>query len=393
MFETSVIELSQSALETNIRFLKKQIPKSTRFSSVIKGNAYGHGISFFVPLAEKCGIRHFSVFSANEALAAMKHRSAKSDITIMGAIENSHIPWAVENGISFYVFDTGRLKRAISAADKIGRKAKIHLELETGLNRTGLSGRELDQAIDLIKVKCQSVKLEGICTHFAGAESLSNYLRIQNQITRYHELCDELHHKGFNLGPGNVLRHTACSAAALIYPETILDMVRLGIAQYGFWPSKETEISFFTRKQKRGRNTRWKDPLVRVIKWKSRIMSTKRVRRGEYVGYGSSSLVTRNSRIAAVPVGYFHGFSRELSNRGYVLVRGQRAPVLGMVNMNMIMIDITHIPYAQKGNEVVLIGKQGDISISVGSFGELTRFINYELLVSLPSEIPRIIVS
>lgn len=392
MFATSIIELSQSALQKNIRFLKKQIPKSTRFSSVIKGNAYGHGISFFVPLAEKCGIRHFSVFSANEARMAMKHRTANSDIIIMGAIDNDHIPWAVENGIAFYVFDSGRLKRALSAAEKIGRKAKIHLELETGLNRTGLSGRELDQAVDLLMVKHNALQLEGICTHFAGAESLSNYLRIQNQITCYHNLCQKICSKGVKLSPDHTLRHTACSAAALIYPETVMDMVRFGIAQYGFWPSQETEINFFTRKLKQGKKTGWKDPLVRVIKWKSKIMSTKTVQPGDYIGYGSSSLVTRKSRIAAVPVGYFHGFSRDLSNRGYVLVRGQRAPVMGMVNMNMIMIDITHIPYAQKGNEVVLIGKQGDASISVGSFGELTRFINYELLVSLPSEIPRIIV-
>jgi len=393
MFETSLIELSESALKKNIRFLKKQIPRTTRFSSVIKGNAYGHGIGLFVPMAEKCGIRDFSVYSANEAHAALRSRTARSDITIMGALENSQIPWAIENDIAFYVFDQDRLRSTLRTARKLGKPARIHIEIETGLNRTGFAGKQLEKAAHIVATHPEAFRVEGVCTHFAGAESVSNYLRIQRQIERYRSVCQSLKHFGVDSDRPETVRHTACSAAALIYPETIMDMVRFGIAQYGFWPSKETEINFFTRKRRDLRHSRWRDPLVRVIKWKSRIMSTKKVRQGEYVGYGSSSLITRNTRIATVPVGYFHGFSRDLSNRGHVLVRGRRAPVMGKVNMNVIMIDITDIPYARKGDEVVLIGRQGDNTISVGSFGEMTRFINYELLVSLPSEIPRKVVA
>ncbi len=270
--------------------------------------------------------------------------------------------------------------------------ARIHIEVETGLNRTGLTVKQLEAALALIRTNRDFVEVLGICTHFAGAESVSNYLRIQNQISRFHSMCDAVNRSGFKVGNDGIHRHTACSAAALIYSETVMEMVRIGIAQYGFWPSKETEINFFTRKTKNGRHARYKDPLVRVIKWKSRVMSTKSVKRGDYVGYGTSSLITRRSRIATVPVGYFHGFSRDLSNRGHVLIRGQRAPVLGMVNMNVIMVDITDIRHARTGDEVVMIGKQGNNTISVGSFGEMTRFINYELLASLPSQIPRVLV-
>lgn len=391
MFETSLIEISESALKENIRFLTGQLPRTTGFSSVIKGNAYGHGIDKFVPLAEKCGIRNFSVYSAGEALSALRNLTASSGITIMGALDNAEVPWAVENGIAFYIFDLDRLRKALHAARKIGIPACIHLEVETGLNRTGLTGRRLHRAVDLIRANAAHFSVEGICTHFAGAESLSNYLRIQHQIQRFETTCSDLENGDFSLN--GITRHTACSAAALIYPETRMDMVRFGIAQYGFWPSKETEINFFSRKHKKLRHSRWKDPLIRVIKWKSRVMSTKTVRRGDYVGYGSSSLITRQTRIATVPVGYFHGFSRDLSNRGHVLIRGRRAPVMGLVNMNVIMVDITDIPNARKGDEVVMIGRQGDSTISVGSFGEMTRFINYELLVSLPSEIPRRVVA
>ncbi len=392
MYETSRIELSQSALKKNIRFLKRQIGKKTVFSSVIKGNAYGHGSSLFVPMAEQCGLRHFSVFSADEALQAFRSKNENSRILIMGDIHDDAVYWAVENDISFYVFDSTRMKSALRAAKRVHKKARVHLEIETGLNRTGFFGKALKQAVSTMIKNKEHLVLEGICTHYAGAENLSNYLRIQNQLESFNQQYRGLSKQLARPGLSRVLRHTACSAAMLTYPETIMDMVRIGIAQYGFWPSKETEIHFSTSKNPKQKRSKQHDPLVRVIKWVSRVMSTKKVKRGEYVGYGSSSLVTRDLKLAAVPVGYFHGFSRDQSNKGHVLVRGRRAPVVGMVNMNMIMIDITDVPDVRTGDEIVIIGKQGDNTISVGSFGELARCINYELLVSLPSEIPRVVV-
>ncbi len=393
MYETSHIELSRSALKKNIRFLKRQLPRDVIFSSVIKGNAYGHGIPFFLPMAEQCGIRHFSVFSADEALKAKTSSSLDSRVLIMGDVGPEAMGWAVENDVEFYVFEMDRLKKALREAKKLRKKARVHLELETGLNRTGFQPKKLARAIDFVGKNREFLQVEGICTHYAGAESLGNYWRIQNQIAAFEQGWHLLQAELAQAGASDAIRHTACSAAALTYPETVMDLVRFGIAQYGFWPSKETEIQFYAPKNAgRKRRSRHLDPLVRVLKWVSRVMSTKKVKRGDYVGYGSSSLVTRDLKIASVPVGYFHGFSRDLSNRGHVLVRGHRAPVMGMVNMNMIMIDVTEIPGVTKGDEVVIIGKQGENTISVGSFGELTRFINYELLVSLPSEIPRVVV-
>lgn len=391
MFQTSHIEISRSALIKNIRFLKRHLPSTTKFSSVIKGNAYGHSIDLFVPLAEKAGISHFSVFSADEALAAKESSHPNTEIMIMGAIDTEELNWAIENDVSFYAFEMGRLKNAANTAKKLKKKAKTHLELETGLHRTGFEQRDLSRALKYITSRPEQLKLEGICTHYAGAESMSNYLRITHQIALYNALCNKLAARGIQFGPGKTLRHTACSAAALVYPETRMDMVRIGIAQYGYWPSKETEINFFHRVYKVKRPA-IKDPLIRVIKWVSRIMSIKRVRRGDFVGYGSSCLATRDQTLAAVPVGYFHGFARSLSNVGHVLVRGRRAPVVGTVNMNLTMVDVTDIEGAQLGDEVVIIGKQGDRTISVGAFGEMTRAINYETLVRLPTEIPRVVV-
>jgi alanine racemase len=391
MFETSTIELSQSALRKNIRFLRRTLPKGVTFCSVIKGNAYGHDISSFLPMAEQCGIRHFAVFSADEAYRALNSRTEHSHIMIMGNVNKDEVSWAVENDISFFVFNSDRLRRAVRAAKKQNRKARIHIEVETGLNRLGFSTSALKSAAKVIEANKDHLSIEGVCSHLAGAETLNNYHRIQAQITAFSDHLSFLDTFRQTLAINSFTRHLACSAAVFTFPNTIFDMARIGIAQYGFWPSKETEIHYLNTRQQ-SRRRKWIDPLCRVIKWRSQVMDTKRVKRGDHVGYGSSSLVTRALKVASVPVGYFHGFSRNLGNRGHVLVGGVRAPVLGTVNMNMMMVDITDIPNVRRGDEVVIIGKQKDQTISVGSFEEMSRFINYEILVRLPSEIPRVVV-
>jgi alanine racemase len=386
MFHSSTIELSESALRKNIRFLRSYIGPDTIFSSVIKGNAYGHGINVFVPLAEKCGVRHFSVFSADEAHKALQARGRDSHIMIMGHVDGDALEWAVANGLSFYAFDLDRLQQALWVARKVGKPARVHLELETGLHRTGLEGESLRRAVALVRDNPDAVTVEGACTHYAGAESVGNYLRIKQQIASFGEQCDGLQGEGLP-----IVRHSACSAAALTYPETIGDMVRFGIAQYGFWSSQETRMYYYLHNMPED-GRRVQDPLRRVMRWKSRVMSIKEVPPGEFVGYGTSYITTRKQRIAGVPVGYFHGFARSLSNLGHVLVRGRRAPVVGYVNMNMMMIDVTDVPGAAKGDEVVIIGKQKKMNISVASFSDLTRYLNYEVLVRLPAEIPRVVV-
>ncbi|MFC2170526.1 alanine racemase [Calditrichota bacterium] len=387
MFQTSVIELSISAYKENLSFLKKLIGKTTVFSSVIKGNAYGHGIEVFVPFAEECGVRHFSVFDASEALRALNSCIRDSHIMIMGAIDNQELEWAIENEISFYIFGIDRLNTAIKVSERIGKPARIHLELETGLNRMGLIGESLNNALRSIKKNQDQVRIEGICTHFAGAESVSNYLRIRNQIDNYKTTVENLSEEGFSLG----MHHAACSAAVINYPVTIMDMVRVGIAQYGFWPNKETQIRYYTANEDIY-GKKFVDPLKRVMKWKSRIMNVKKVKAGDFIGYGTSYQASRVQVIASVPVGYFHGFSRNLSNFGRVLVRGKRVAVVGMVNMNTMMINITDIPKVRIGDEVVIIGKQKKMQITVASFSDMTDNLNYEVLVSLQPDIPRIIV-
>lgn len=382
MYNTSFIEISRSALEHNLRFIGNELSPDAKLSSVVKGNAYGHGIECFVPLAEKCGIRHFSVFSAREALRVFEARTRKSKIMIMGMIDPPEIEWAIENNIEFYVFDEDRLGHAIDRASRINKKARIHLEIETGMNRTGFCVRSLKTVAETIVKNRRNLDVRGLCTHYAGAESIANYYRVNKQYQLFRRTVNKL--RDLKVSPA--LRHTACSAAMLRYPKTQMDLVRVGILQYGFFPSREVMVTYLTKKKQKDY------PLERLISWKSKIMDIKSVRAGEFVGYGTSYLANTDMKIAVIPVGYGNGFTRGLSNQGRVLIRGQRVSVVGMVNMNMMTVDITNVDGVERGDEVVIIGNQGELELSVSAFGEFSDQINYELLTRLPADIPRRVV-
>lgn len=386
MLHTSYIELDEAALENNIRYMRQQLTNGARYSMVIKGNAYGHGIETIIPMAEKLGVDHFSVFSIAEAMRAFKAKRRDTEIMIMGWVDNDQLEWAISNEVSFYVFTIERLRAACKVAKKLDKPARIHLELETGMHRTGFAGKELEKVARYIQRYKQHLYLEGVCTHYAGAESINNYERIRKQIRTFNEMARDLRKMG--LVPKS--RHTACSAALLRYPETMMDMVRAGIANYGFWPSEELRMNHFINLEKNGLAP--EDPLHRVLTWKSTVMSLNRVGEGEYISYGKTFLTNRDTVIATVPVGYGYGYTRNLSNMGHVLLHGQRVRVVGTVNMNMMVIDVTDVKNPRIGDEVVLIGNQGDLTITVSSFGDMTNSMNYELLTRLPTHIPRKIV-
>jgi alanine racemase len=383
MYYTSHIELKKSALRNNIDFIKEYVGPGVKISSVIKGNAYGHGISEFVPIAEDCGMDHFSVFSAWEALEALKVTD-DSTIVIMGFLDNDELEWAVENGIEFYVFSMSRLRRVAELASRMKKKARIHIELETGMNRTGFIQSDLEDVTNLILDNVDFIEFKGLCTHYSGAESIANHVRVRNQYENYVKTYQQL----VKAGMKPEYRHTASSAAAVCYPETRMDMIRAGILQYGFWPSMETYIYYLTH------NDVKTNPLRRVISWKSRVMDVKRVKRGEFIGYNTSFLAPNDMKIATIPVGYSDGYSRSLSNHGRVLINGCRASVIGLVSMNMLIADVTEAPCTKRGDEVVLIGTQKNRTITINAFSNFTTHdINYELLVRLSPHIPRFVKS
>jgi alanine racemase len=380
---SSRIELKQSALKTNINFIKKKIGKNAILSSVVKANAYGHGIESFVPMAEKAGVHHFSVASSFEAEEVLNACHEKSTIMIMGIIYEEDIPWAIEHDIEFFVYNYDRLPIALEAAKKVGKPAKVHIEVETGANRTGMPKEEFPKAINFLKKNKQHIIFQGLCTHFGGAESLSNQFKIERQKAKYKDFLKQCKEKKYEPN----IRHIACSAAALAMPDTVYDLVRVGVAQYGFWPSPDIYYHHLQETDKKSDGA-----LKRIFSWKTDIMDIREVPEGDFIGYGTAFQASHKMKIAVMPLGYSNGYPRALSNRGYVLIAGKKAPIVGLINMNLFMVDITHIPEAKVGDEVVLIGRQKNNVINVSSFTNTTQLLNNEMLSRLPSAIPRTIV-
>lgn len=382
MHNNSFLELSTKSFQNNIKFLRQHFKKNVIISSVVKGNAYGHSIEEFVSMALQENVKHFSVYDSQEARRV--HAVAKADavVMIMGWLNiKEDLEWIIENEIEFFVFEKQRLIAAAAYAKKIGKKAIVHLEVETGMNRTGFNQSDLKWVQNFLRNNADYIHFKGLCTHLAGAESIANFVRIKKQIETYNLIYDQF--CALNLKP--LQRHSACSAGAMMYPETQMDMVRIGIMQYGFWSSAEVLVNYYNTKRKNA------DPLKRIISWKSEVMSIKKVKRGEFVGYGTSYMADENMKIALVPVGYAHGYSRNLSNIGRVLINGERCVVIGSINMNMMMVEVTLLEKIKQGDEVVLIGEQADKKLTVSSFSDYSNLLNYELLTRISDDIPRII--
>ncbi|MBI9031515.1 alanine racemase [bacterium] len=382
MSYSTQIHISKSAIKNNINFLQRHFKNKVRISSVVKANAYGHGIEQFVPEVEKCGINHFSTFNFAEAKRVRKIVKDTTDIMILGWVAPDDLKEAIQDGYEFFVFEMGRLTNALKYAKELNIKAKLHLEVETGLNRTGFCHSEFLQAIEIIKANRDYFEVKGLCSHLAGPESIANHVRVKSQIKKLKTYKEEIISHGIT----PEYCHIACSAGAISYPEARFDLVRVGIMQYGFWSSKETFLRFMSSRTKKH------DPLKRVICWKSQIMTIKEVKIGEFISYGTSYVAFEPKIIAIVPIGYSNGYSRSLSNNGRVLINGVPCSVVGLVNMNMIIVDVTHIFSAKVGDEVVIVGDQKNHTITVDSFSEISQQVNYEILSRIPREIPRVLV-
>lgn len=381
MASTSQIIVKKDALRNNVEFIHSVVKRDTVISAVIKGNAYGHGVSVIIPALEELGIGHFSVYSSPEAREAFRYKSRDSTIMVMGFIYEVDLEWIIRNEIEFYVSDLIQLEKALSKARSLNRDAKIHLDLETGMNRTGLTLSQLKKAIRILDRNREFLTVRGTTSHFAGAESIANHMRIKKQFSVFNKRIRVLQEGG--IYPEK--KHIASSAAIINYPESHMDLVRTGILIYGYWPTKETFINYTHRNKDKS------DPLMRALSWETEVMLTKDVPEGEFIGYGLNYQALHKMRIMVLPVGYCNGYSRSLSNNGHVILHGMRSPVIGMVNMNMIICDITDNPDVRPGDRVTLIGKHGDAEISFSSFAEMNNSLNYEILARLPENIERII--
>lgn len=373
------IENKASALAHNIRLFRQQLGEKTKLLVPVKANAYGHGIGSVAPLLAQAGVDWFGVHSLDEA-CLLRDTGVNQPILILGYVPFEGLDAVVQHGFRLVIssWETAdALARVASAHNKV---VPVHIKVETGTYRQGVEGREL-QILARYVTDSPHLHLEGCETHFANIEDTTDHRYAMKQLERFQQEMDNLSRCGIR----PQLRHTASSAATMLFQSTHFDMVRVGIAAYGLWPSKETYVSLLQE----GRSS---FPLQPVLSWKTVVAQIKNVPAGSYIGYGCTFRTTRDIRLAILPIGYYDGYDRGLSNLGYVLIRGKRAPIRGRICMNLTMVDVTDIPYVQQEDEVVLIGSQGDETISVDQLSSMIGTIHYEFVARLPHHIPRYLV-
>jgi alanine racemase len=372
------IELRSDAFRKNIATIRSLAGKR-KIAAAVKANAYGHGLREMIALLGGEDLEYIALHSLEEAAAARKF-GWQRNILIVGYITLSDLDAVFDLDLEPTVYNAETISRLGKLSRKSGRKVRLHLKVETGTNRQGVEQSSLEKIADLIK-RHPNLHLRGVSTHFANIEDTTNHEYANYQLKQFNETIAIL--KRLGLKPD--YRHTACSAALLLFDKTKFELVRPGIALYGLWPSKETYLSY---RLMGGSN----DILSPVMTWKTRVIQIKEVPENAFVGYGCTYRTTSKTRLAVLPVGYYDGYDRLLSNIAYVLVKGRRAPVRGRICMNLMMVDVTDIKGVRLEDPVVLLGPQEGENISADQIAGWANTVNYEIVSRINSNIPRITV-
>jgi len=374
-------EISASALAHNLTMLRQHLSPQARLGAVVKSNAYGHGVAIAARAFLEAGADWLIVNSAREAVE-LRSLEPHVPIYVCGPVLPFEAAQLVAADARTVCYDPRQVEALGAAARGAGTIARLHLKVETGNNRQGLG---LDAAIALGKTIAATpgCELEGIATHYADIEDTTEHRFARAQLEAFEAARAAFESAGLDVP----MAHSANSAATILWPETHGDLVRPGIATYGHWPSTETYATALSG------GTSFVPELRPALSWRARIAQIKDVPADQYVGYGRTYRTTHDSRIAVLPVGYFEGYDRRLSNIAYVLIEGRRAPVRGRVCMNMIMVDVTHIADVTVDSVATLIGRDGDENVSPEQLAGWMGSINYEVLSRIHPSIPRVQVA
>jgi len=364
-------EINLDAIAHNVREIKKLIGKRVEMMGVVKADAYGHGVLEVVRTLLDNGVTQLAVSMLDEAIQIRK-MGINVPILILSYTDPARAEEIVVNNVTQTVFSMDLAMALSKAAVKLGKNAKIHVKVDTGMTRVGfMPGYSAVKSIMEIS-KLPGIIIEGIFTHFASAdESEREYT--QMQFEKFMSVCNELGRVGIHIP----VKHVCNSAGIIQYPEMHLDMVRPGVILYGLYPSKEIK-----------RDTICLKPAMTL---KANVILVKDVEKGTCISYGRTFRTSRQSRIATIPIGYADGYTRLLSNKGKVLINGETAPIVGRICMDQCMVDVTDLKHDVKvGDEVVLFGCQNGSCISVDEVAEEIGTINYEIVCIIGKRIPRV---
>lgn len=364
------VEIDSTAVENNYREFRKLLKKNCLMMGIVKSNAYGHGLLGYSTILDKAGVDWFGVDSFLEARMLRDH-GIKKPILVLGYTLAKHYKEAVEKNISLTISNKESLK--ILQKSSFDCPLRIHLKIDTGMHRQGFDPMEILEVLKTFKnSKCLS--LEGVYSHFAAAKNPAFPVETRKQLAQFDGVVKEIEDAGFS-----PIKHIAATAGTIVFPESHYDLVRVGIGLMGLWPSDETKAIYGSDID-----------LKPVLTWKTFVSETKKVKRGEGIGYNLVERPRRNTKIAIIPIGYWHGYRRLLSSVGNVLICGHRCRVLGMVSMDMIIADITDLETVKVGDKVTLLGHDGKERVSAEELALYSGTCNYEIITQINPQIRRI---
>lgn len=366
-------EINLDAVVENLERMKDNIHSETKITAVIKTDGYGHGAVAIAQETEKLPwLFGFAVATAEEAVILRKAGITKP-ILILGFTFPDAYEAIVKYDLRPAVFKADMAKALSDEAVRQGKTVRFHIKVDTGMRRIGILPTDENIAFVKETAGLANVRMEGIFTHFAKADMADKGPTVE-QIRQFRSFTDKLSKAGITFD----VRHCSNSAGIIEIPEANMDMVRAGITLYGLWPSKEVRKDIVK--------------LTPVLSLKSRISYIKEIETGDSVSYGGTYVANATRRVATIPVGYGDGYPRALSGKGYVLVCGKRAPILGRVCMDQFMADVTDIPEAREYMEVTLIGEDRGERITMEELGDLSGRFNYELACDIGKRVPRVYV-
>lgn len=368
----TVAEIDRAALRWNIGQIQRRVKNGVALMAVVKADGYGHGIAEVARVLEKEGVKAFGVATVEEGVAIREGGVVHPEVLVLGGFVTDQVEPIFHHRLTPLVCDLEMAKILAQRLRGSMRALPVHVKVDTGLGRLGVTLRALPAFLDDMR-KIDRLKIVGLCSHLGSAVDLTTP-RIERQLqafVRAGELC-AIH------GSPVKLRHLANSLATVTRPDLHFEMVRPGLALYGMLPDGVSDPTLELR------------PTMRL---RTRVLQLRRLPEGSGVGYDQTFVTERESLIATLPIGYADGYARALSNRGEVLVRGRRARVVGRVSMDLTMIDVTEVPGVETGDEVVLWGRQDGAEIRVGEAAEWAQTISYELLTTVGRRVPRVYVN
>ena len=363
-------QINLDAAAHNMRVIRKHVGPDVRIAAVVKANAYGHGAVELARVFADNGADCFAVSSLDEGVELRRYAGITKDIFILGHTDGRRTEEFLAYHIEPAVFNLKNAEYYSEEASRLGQTLQVHIAIDTGMSRVGfLPSEETIEAIKKI-ASLPRIEIRGIFTHFAASDEKDKTSALK-QFDKFKTFTDGLEAEGITFE----IRHCSNSAAIIDMPQVNLDMVRLGIAMYGMYPSEEVDKS--------------RVKLTPAIQLKSHITMVKEIEAGEKISYGGTYTTTKKTKVATVSVGYGDGYPRALSSKGYVLIDGKRADIVGRVCMDQMMVDVTDIDNVKRGDVVTLIGHDKDGYISIEEISELAGTFNYEFVCDLGKRIPR----